>query len=144
MDQGWITRTRRTFDRALQSLPITQHDRIWQLYLVRISCSTSAALCSAGCCLTSISKLFTYPGDMHELAIPVPETGGIAWIKSAEIKSHDTQSGALLRSLRSSSPGNPHHSQDSYNYTRTECKTWKALRAPTSQKGAASWIIDNA
>lgn len=59
LDQGWITRTRRTFDRALQSLPITQHDRIWQLYLVRISCSTSAALCSAGCCLTSTYKLFT-------------------------------------------------------------------------------------
>ena len=28
-----ITKTRRTFDRALKSLPITQHDRIWELYL---------------------------------------------------------------------------------------------------------------
>jgi len=33
MDQGYITRTRRTFDRALRALPITQHHRIWQLYL---------------------------------------------------------------------------------------------------------------
>src|SRR5688572_16269271 len=33
MDQGRITRTRRTFDRALRALPVTQHDRIWQLYL---------------------------------------------------------------------------------------------------------------
>lgn len=31
--QKKITKTRRTFDRALQSLPITQHDRIWPLYL---------------------------------------------------------------------------------------------------------------
>ena len=27
------TLTRRTFDRALQALPITQHDRVWNLYL---------------------------------------------------------------------------------------------------------------
>ena len=27
-----ITLTRRTFDRALQSLPVTQHDKIWPLY----------------------------------------------------------------------------------------------------------------
>jgi len=33
VDQGLITRTRRTFDRALRALAITQHDRIWQLYL---------------------------------------------------------------------------------------------------------------
>ena len=33
--QRWLTRTRRLFDRALCSLPITQHDRLWQLYLVR-------------------------------------------------------------------------------------------------------------
>lgn len=36
MEQGWLTRTRRTFDKALCALPITQHDRIWVLYLVRI------------------------------------------------------------------------------------------------------------
>jgi len=35
MEQFLLTRTRRAFDRALCSLPITQHDRIWQLYLVR-------------------------------------------------------------------------------------------------------------
>jgi len=33
MSQGLITRTRRTFDRALRALPITQHHRIWPLYL---------------------------------------------------------------------------------------------------------------
>ena len=27
------TLTRRTFDRALQALPITQHNRVWELYL---------------------------------------------------------------------------------------------------------------
>ena len=34
MGQFLLTQTRRAFDRALASLPITQHDRIWQLYLV--------------------------------------------------------------------------------------------------------------
>lgn len=33
MNRGQITKTRRTFDRALRSLPITQHYRIWSLYL---------------------------------------------------------------------------------------------------------------
>ncbi|THD26152.1 Pre mRNA splicing factor SYF1 [Fasciola hepatica] len=33
MSQGFITRTRRTFDRALKALPVTQHDRIWTFYL---------------------------------------------------------------------------------------------------------------
>jgi len=36
MQQFLVTQTRRAFDRALCSLPITQHDRIWQLYLVRM------------------------------------------------------------------------------------------------------------
>jgi len=31
--QKFITRTRRCFDRCLQSLPITQHERIWKLYM---------------------------------------------------------------------------------------------------------------
>jgi len=35
--QSLITRTRRAFDRALISLPITQHDRIWVLYLTFIN-----------------------------------------------------------------------------------------------------------
>ena len=35
VDLRWVTRTRRAFDRALCALPITQHDRIWQMYLVR-------------------------------------------------------------------------------------------------------------
>ena len=33
MDQRLITRTRRVFDRALRALPITQHERIWELYI---------------------------------------------------------------------------------------------------------------
>ncbi|CAK8697921.1 unnamed protein product [Clavelina lepadiformis] len=33
VDQKKITRTRRTFDRALRALPITQHHRIWPLYI---------------------------------------------------------------------------------------------------------------
>ncbi|GLT44768.1 hypothetical protein SLA2020_186450 [Shorea laevis] len=36
-EQKLITRTRRTFDRALWALPVTQHDRIWEPYLVFVS-----------------------------------------------------------------------------------------------------------
>ncbi|XP_055817836.1 uncharacterized protein LOC129886951 [Solanum dulcamara] len=35
--QKLVTRTRRTFDRALCALPVTQHDRIWEPYLVFVS-----------------------------------------------------------------------------------------------------------
>lgn len=30
--QPYVTRTRRTFDRALRALPVTQHNRVWKLY----------------------------------------------------------------------------------------------------------------
>lgn len=33
VSQGFITRSRRTFDRALRALPVTQHHRIWKPYL---------------------------------------------------------------------------------------------------------------
>ena len=33
MKQPLITKTRRTFDRALQALPIMQHSRVWKLYM---------------------------------------------------------------------------------------------------------------
>jgi pre-mRNA-splicing factor SYF1 len=33
IDQCKITRTRRVFDRAMRALPITQHNRIWALYI---------------------------------------------------------------------------------------------------------------
>lgn len=33
VDQQKITRTRRVFDRALRALPITQHHRVWPLYI---------------------------------------------------------------------------------------------------------------
>lgn len=36
-DQKLITRTRRTFDRAMRSLPVTQHDRLWEPYLKFVS-----------------------------------------------------------------------------------------------------------
>ena len=32
-DQCFITRTRKACDRALRSLPITQHHRVWPIYL---------------------------------------------------------------------------------------------------------------
>ena len=32
-EQRRVTRTRRAFDRALAALPVTQHDRVWPLYL---------------------------------------------------------------------------------------------------------------
>ena len=34
VSQGLVTETRRAFDSALCALPITQHERIWQIYLV--------------------------------------------------------------------------------------------------------------
>ncbi|CAJ2634310.1 unnamed protein product [Trifolium pratense] len=36
-NQKLVTRTRRTFDRALCALPVTQHDRIWEHYLFFVS-----------------------------------------------------------------------------------------------------------
>ncbi|XP_074568355.1 uncharacterized protein LOC141824909 [Curcuma longa] len=36
-EQRLLTRARRTFDRALRSLPVTQHDRIWEPYLALVS-----------------------------------------------------------------------------------------------------------
>ena len=33
VDQGYVTRTRRALDRALAALPVTQHDRLWAVYL---------------------------------------------------------------------------------------------------------------
>ena len=36
-EQKLLTRTRRTFDRALCSLAVTQHDRIWEIYLKFVS-----------------------------------------------------------------------------------------------------------
>ncbi|KAK6255932.1 hypothetical protein SCA6_017237 [Theobroma cacao] len=35
--QELISKTRKTFDRALCALLVTQHDRIWQPYLVFVS-----------------------------------------------------------------------------------------------------------
>ncbi|KAM3704858.1 hypothetical protein ACJW31_03G037500 [Castanea mollissima] len=35
--QKLVTRTRRTFDRALCALPVTQHERVWEPYLIFVS-----------------------------------------------------------------------------------------------------------
>ena len=43
MSQQKLTHTRHVFDRCLCSLPITQHDRIWALYLVSEPCSSRAS-----------------------------------------------------------------------------------------------------
>jgi len=32
MKQNLITRTRQVFDRALLSLPVTQHEKVWEVY----------------------------------------------------------------------------------------------------------------
>jgi pre-mRNA-splicing factor SYF1 len=45
MRQPAVTRTRRTFDRALQSLPITQHDKLWPLYLQFVRAAGVRATC---------------------------------------------------------------------------------------------------
>ena len=34
VEQRDVTSVRQTSDRALASLPVTQHDRIWNIYLV--------------------------------------------------------------------------------------------------------------
>ena len=56
VDLRWVTRTRRAFDRALCALPITQHDRIWQMYLVSASPSlTPSATSQSPSMITSFS-----------------------------------------------------------------------------------------
>lgn len=35
LDQKFVTRTRRACDRALAALPVTQHERVWTIFLVR-------------------------------------------------------------------------------------------------------------
>ena len=45
-EQLWITRTRRTFDRSLMSLPVTQHKQIWTLYL---DFARSCGVAETGC-----------------------------------------------------------------------------------------------
>ena len=44
MDMRLVSTARRTFDRALAALPITQHDRIWVLYLVSQGVSESRSV----------------------------------------------------------------------------------------------------
>ena len=37
VEQRVITKVRRACDRALASLPVTQHERVWTIYLVRVN-----------------------------------------------------------------------------------------------------------
>jgi len=46
LDQKLLTKTRRACDRALAALPVTQHDRVWAIYLVRRH-SRQSAVCAA-------------------------------------------------------------------------------------------------
>jgi pre-mRNA-splicing factor SYF1 len=57
LEQKWVTRTRRVFDRALAALPITQHDRIWQLYLVSGARWLGGAVWCAGAGLWQVVML---------------------------------------------------------------------------------------
>ncbi|KAF5830373.1 protein prenylyltransferase [Dunaliella salina] len=41
VEQKFVTKARRTFDRALAALPITQHDRVWVLYLPGVPVDTA-------------------------------------------------------------------------------------------------------
>lgn len=52
VEQQWVTKARRAFDRALAALPITQHDRVWVLYLVRrggAGAWGAGRACAGGC-----------------------------------------------------------------------------------------------
>ena len=61
-----VTRARRTFDRALQALPITQHDRVWVLYLVRPWLNSAAGFwCSLYWCHMSANTCCPL-GSSHE------------------------------------------------------------------------------
>ena len=44
LEQRLVTRARRACDRALAALPVTQHDRVWAIYLVRPAAAPAAAL----------------------------------------------------------------------------------------------------
>ena len=63
--QQRVTRSRRLFDRALQSLPITQHGRIWPMYLKFVR-----SLAGAGCWETAVRVYRRYlqyePADREE------------------------------------------------------------------------------
>ena len=86
-DQRRLTRTRRTFDRALAALPVTQHDRLWVLYLVRPpACERPPTLCNqpltrrwprcAGVCPHGRRARRNVPQVRSRRAVWRPWTGG--------------------------------------------------------------------
>src|SRR5271156_351937 len=67
--QPFVTRTRRTFDRALRALPLTQHNRIWKLY-------KSFAVSAGGVTAVKIWSRYMqfYPEDMEDFIEILIET----------------------------------------------------------------------
>ena len=57
--QRLVTRARRTFDSALRALPITQHDRLWPQYLVRVT--SGQCLLLRPCAFISGEAHWMYP-----------------------------------------------------------------------------------
>ncbi len=68
--QPLVTKTRRTFDRALRALPITQHNRIWRLYK---SFANSAGGDTAVKIWTRYMQI--HPEDMEDFIELLIETG---------------------------------------------------------------------
>ncbi|ETI21436.1 pre-mRNA-splicing factor syf1 [Cladophialophora carrionii CBS 160.54] len=68
--QPYVTKTRRTFDRALRALPVTQHNRIWKLY-------KSFANSAGGDTAVKIWKRYVqiHPEDMEDFIDLLIETG---------------------------------------------------------------------
>ena len=60
LGQRLVTRTRRACDRALAALPVTQHDRIWTVYLVRARVCTLAQRAPALAAATNPKSLQTF------------------------------------------------------------------------------------
>ncbi|PWA55958.1 hypothetical protein CTI12_AA422910 [Artemisia annua] len=78
-EQKIVTRTRRTFDRALCALPVTQHDRIWELYLVFVRQSGVPIETS---CRVYRRYLMYYPGHIEDLIEFLLSSG--LWQEAAE------------------------------------------------------------
>jgi hypothetical protein len=57
LDMRVIALARRTFDRALAALPITQHERVWVLYLVRARVAQMQQQHAVFCCWLLTSTL---------------------------------------------------------------------------------------
>ena len=73
MSQQKLTHTRHVFDRCLCSLPITQHDRIWTLYLVsRAACDdiADAVNTTIACYLSRLNASWAPPCGVQAELMP--------------------------------------------------------------------------